>query len=85
MVWQDIVMMIANSIFVISLLPQVNHGFIEKKGFIKLTTSGPTFIGLFAVAISLYTLSLFLSALTAGIAGTLWLIIFIQRLMYSKA
>ena len=85
MVWQDIVMMIANSVFTLSLLPQVYYGFKEKRGFIKAETSMPTFICLYVVAFSLYTLSLLFSAIASTITATLWLILFIQRVMYQKA
>ncbi len=84
MVWQDIVMMIANSVFAISLIPQVYHGFKEKKGYIRVETSVPTFLGLCAVSFSLYTLHLFFSAASATISVALWLILFIQRIIYQK-
>ena len=85
MVWQDIAMTIANSAFAVCLIPQVYNGFREKRGFITLATSGPTFIGLFAISMSLYSLNLIFSAVTAALAGTLWLILFIQRIIYKKA
>ncbi|HLD06899.1 MAG TPA: hypothetical protein VJC16_05190 [Candidatus Nanoarchaeia archaeon] len=85
MIWQDAVMTVANSIFALSLIPQVYHGFKEKKGFIKPATSVPTFISIYAVAFSFYTLSLFFSSITAAITGTLWLILFIQRQIYPPA
>ena len=85
MVWQDIVIMAASLIFSISLVPLVYNGFKEKKGFITLATSGPTFVGLCAVAVSLFTLSLFFSSIVTAFTATLWLILFIQRIIYSKA
>lgn len=85
MVWQDIVMMIMNLVFALSLIPQVYHGFKEKRGLIKIETSAPTFMGLYAVAFSLYTLSLFFSAISATITGTFWFILFVQRLIYREA
>ena len=78
-------MTIANSVFAVCLVPQVYHGFMDKKGYITLATSGPTFIGLFVIAISLYSLSLITSSITAALCATLWLILFIQRIVYKKA
>lgn len=85
MVWQDIVMAIANLLFTFSLISQVYHGFQRKKGFILLKTSGLTSLGLYAIAISFFTLSLFISAVVATINATLWLTLFIQRIIYPKA
>ena len=85
MVWQDMLMMVVNIIFSVALVPQVYHGFKEKKGFITLATSAPTFIGLFATAFALYTLSLFFAASASAVAGILWLILSIQRIVYEKA
>jgi len=85
MLWQDIVIVVANIIFFISLVPQVYYGFIVKKGFITLATSGPIAIGLYAISISFYTLNLYFSSIILFVTGTLWLVLFIQRLMYRKA
>jgi len=85
MIWQDVVITIANIIFSLALIPQVIEGFKGRKGFVTLITSGPTFIGLYSISIAFYTLLLFLSSITAFIAGTLWLTLFIQRLIYRKA
>jgi len=85
MLWQDAVIMVANIIFFISLVPQVYYGFKEKKGFITLATSGPIFIGLYAISITFYTLNLYFSSVILFVTGTLWLVLFIQRLMYRRA
>jgi hypothetical protein len=85
MVWQDIVMAIANSAFAVSLIPQVYSGFKEKKGFIRAATSLPTFIGVYAVAFCMHTLGLFYSSIVTSITATMWLILFIQRMIYRKA
>lgn len=84
MIWQDIVITIANIIFSASLLPQVIYGFKKRKGFVTATTSGPTFIGLYAISIAFYSLNLTLSAIVSFITGTLWLTLFVQRIVYEK-
>ncbi len=85
MLWQDTVITVANIMFFASLVPQVYYGFKEKKGFITLATSGPIFIGLYAISVSFYTLNLYFSSIMLFVTGTLWLVLFIQRLMYRKA
>ena len=84
MLWQDLVMMFANIIFSIALFPQIYHGFRLKRGLVSLLTSGPTSLGLYAIAISLYTLKLYASGTVTAITATLWLVIFIQRFVYKQ-
>jgi len=85
MIWQDIVIAIANLMFTFSLFSQVYHGFKKKKGFIILRTSGLTSIGLYAIAIAFFTLSLYFSTIIASINATLWVTLFVQRIIYPKA
>jgi len=82
MVWQDIVLTIAYLIFTVALLPQVYEGFKFRKGVIAISTSVPTFIGLYVISYVFYTLDLTFSAVMSVVTGTLWLILFIQRLVY---
>jgi len=84
MLWQDIVITIASIIFSISLFPQVYLGFKNKKGYITFATYIPTFIGLYVVCVTYFTLGLFLSAVMCFITGTIWLILFFQRLIFGK-
>lgn len=84
MIWQDYVIMAASIIMSVALLPQIYHGFQQKKGFITHTTSVPTFLGLYVLAFAFMTLQLVFSAITAIITGTLWIILFVQRCMYGK-
>ena len=85
MIWQDLVIAIANGIFTFSLFSQAWHGYKKKKGYILLKTSGLTSLGLYAIAISFLTLNLYFSAIIATINATLWLILFIQRKIYVQA
>ena len=82
MIWQDIVITIANIIFSASLLPQIYYGFKKKEGTITLITSGPTFIALYAICFAFFTLSLYFSTIMSFITGSLWLVLFVQRLIY---
>ncbi|MBT4136147.1 hypothetical protein HOD75_00205 [archaeon] len=85
MVWQDIVIAIANVLFGYSLIYQVYLGFKKRKGFLAIQTSFLTTIGLYAIAFAFLTMNLYISALVSVFNGTLWLILFIQRLIYKKA
>ncbi len=85
MVWQDIVITFANLVFVISLVPQIIYGYKNKKGYIKLETSVPTFLALYSMSIAFFTLNLFYSCIAVFMGGTCWLILAIQRFIYKKA
>jgi len=82
MIWQDIVITIANIMFSYALIPQVIKGFKEKKGHIAIQTGLLTSIGLYASCVAFLTLNLFFSGIICSINGTLWLILLVQRLMY---
>lgn len=85
MLWQDIVVAVANLMFTYSLFHQVYYGFKKKKGLLTLTTAGLTFVGLYAIAIAFLTLPLYFSAVVSALNATFWLVLFIQRLVYKKA
>jgi len=85
MVWQDIVMGVANLLFTYSLANQVHVGFRKKKGFLTLTSSGLTSVGLYAISVAFFTLSLYFAAVASAINASLWLTLFIQRIVYKKA
>ncbi len=84
MVWQDIVIALANVLFGYSLIYQVWQGFKQKRGFLALQTSSLTALGLYALAISFFTLDLYISALIATFNGGMWSILFIQGLVYKR-
>ena len=85
MSWQDIVIALANVLFGYSLIYQVYIGFKEKKGFLSLQTSLLTTAGLYLVSLAYFTLGLFASTIIGVFNGTMWLILFIQRIIYKKA
>lgn len=82
--WQDYVITGASIIFVFSLIPQVFWGFQKKRGPIKLQTSVPTFLGLFFISVSYFTLGLFSSALMTFFTGLMWFFLFLQRIFYKE-
>jgi len=84
MIWQDIVIAIASIVFSFALVLQVYHGFKYKSGPIKLETSIPTFLGLYVICFVYITLTLYFSASISFLVGTIWFILFVQRLLYNK-
>ena len=84
MIWQDIVIAIANIFFTYSLVYQVHYGFKKKKGLMTLTTSFLSFVGLYAMALAFVTMNLFYSATMIFINGTMWFVLFLQRLKYER-
>jgi len=82
--WEDIVITLANLLFTYALVPQVYHGFKTKKSGIVLQTSALTTIGLYATCLSFFSLALFFSGTVTLVNGTLWAILFIQRLKYRR-
>jgi len=82
MIWQDIVITVVSVVFCVSLMPQVYCGFKEKRGPIKFQTSIPTFLGLYVICITYFTLGLYASAAITFVTGTIWLVLFFQRLLY---
>ncbi len=84
MIWQDILIAIANLMFTYSIAYQVYYGYKKKKGLLTLTASILTFTGLYTIAIAFFTLSLFFSGLISTVNGTLWFMLFIQRIIYKK-
>jgi hypothetical protein len=84
MIWQDIVVAIANILFGYSLIFQVAKGFQEKKGFIAFQTSFFTMIGLYAVTVVYFSFNLFISSVVSFFNGSMWLLLLVQRLTYKN-
>lgn len=82
MIWQDIVISLANIVFALALIPQVIRGFKDKKGYLVLSSSIPTTIGLYVVSITFLSLNLIFSSIISFLVGTVWLTLLIQKLVY---
>lgn len=82
MVWQDIVITLCLIAFSYALIPQVYQGFKQRKGFINIQTSLITSIGMYTLTFVYFTLNLNFSTIIAFVTGTLWLILFIQGVIY---
>jgi len=83
--WQDIIIMICNLIFSISLLPQIYLGFKQRKGFINHATTIPTFLGVFVISLAYFSLNLYFSSAMAFLSGVMWFTLFLQRVFFKKA
>ena len=85
MIWQDIVIFVANILFTYSLVYQVIYDFGKKKGFATIQTSLFTSIGLYVMAVAFFSLNLIFSATILVTNATFWLILLVLRLKYGKA
>lgn len=84
MVWQDIVISIANIVLSVSLIPQIYYGFKHKISSIKKLTSLPITLALISLVISYMTLGLYFSAAMTSLAVLGWLVLFIQSIIYKN-
>ncbi len=82
MIWQDIIVALANILFTYSLIFQVYHGFKVKKTTIAKQTSLFTAIGLFAAGISFLTLKMYMSGIIVTFDAFLWIVLFIQKITF---
>jgi len=82
MVWQDIILTIANIIFGYALIPQVIHGFKTKKGVMTYQTAILTTIGLYASCFAFFSLNLFFSGIICTFNATIWFLLLIQKVIY---
>ena len=64
---------------------QVMHGYKSKKAFLTLTTTAVTSVGLYVIAVALFTLGLVYSSIVSLVNAALWTILFVQRIHYKKA
>jgi len=80
--WQDYIITLSVIAFSYALIPQIYQGFKKKKGFITIQTSLITSLGMYALTYVYFTLNLYFSTIMVFITGTLWLILFIQKIIY---
>lgn len=82
MMWQDYGITIIMIAFSYALLPQIYQRIKQKKGLINIQTSLITFIGMYFITYIYLTINLLFSSIITFITGTLWLILFIQKIIY---
>ena len=84
MVWQDIVISIANIVFLVALIPQIIDGFKKKKGLINPWASSLTILALFSLCVTYFSLDLIYSCGICFSNALLWIILLIQRIIYKN-
>jgi len=82
MSWQDITIMIVNLLFAYALIPQVLQGIRNKKAYINFQTALLNTLGMYAMAIAFFSLGLLFSGIIGTFNATMWLLLFIQRIIY---
>jgi len=80
--WQDYLITLSVVAFSYALLPQIYQGYKQKKGFINSQTSLITLIGMYALTYTYFSMGFLFSSIITFISGTLWLTLFIQKLIY---
>jgi hypothetical protein len=80
--WQDFVLMVISLFLSYAMIPQVRRGLKQKKRLISIATCTINFIGLYAESAIFLTLGLYFSSFVIFCGGTLWLIIFVQGIIY---
>ncbi len=80
--WQDYIITLSVLAFSYALIPQIYQGFKKKKGYINLQTSAITAIGMYVLTFTYFTLELYFSTIMVFITGTLWGVLFIQKILY---
>jgi len=82
--WQDIALAAVSLILAYALVPQVALGFKTKKKTVSSQTSVIAFIGLFVVTSLYLVMKLYFASAVAFVTGILWLIIFLQGIVYKR-
>lgn len=84
MVWQDYAISSATVLIILSLINQVYYDFKHKVRSNTPLTSGMYVIALATISLALFTLDLFVSTILMSTNTSMWIIIFIQSLIYKK-
>ena len=84
MIWQDIAITIANVLIGYALIPQVYKGFKSKRNHIAFQTGIITTLALYIMGIAFLTLKLYFSSGIMLFNATMWMILFVQSIIYKK-
>jgi hypothetical protein len=82
MLWQDIIIAIAQIIFSYALIFQVYYGFKNKKSSVTVKTSALTFFGIYMLLFAFISLGLYFSTLSSLISAFCWYLLLIQGILY---
>ncbi|PIR76715.1 MAG: hypothetical protein COU32_00510 [Candidatus Magasanikbacteria bacterium CG10_big_fil_rev_8_21_14_0_10_42_10] len=84
MLWQDLTITIVSIVLSLAMLPQVYHGYKQKRGHMHHATSIPTIVGLYVLCFVYFSLGLVFSTIVTFLTGTLWIVLFLQRWHYGE-
>ncbi|MFP4402383.1 MAG: hypothetical protein ACLFPL_04070 [Candidatus Nanoarchaeia archaeon] len=82
MIWQDVVIALANTIFIFSLSEQAYEIIKHKISTMSLINTFTLGVGLSAISFSMFTLDLYFSSVVTGLNALLWFIIGVLTLKY---
>jgi hypothetical protein len=83
MLWQDIVIAVVSILFGFILIPQLKD-VLSGKTIINGFTASLTTIGLFILALTFFTLNLYISVVAETFSGIIWLLLFILSVKNKK-
>jgi len=83
MLWQDIVIAVVSLLFGFILIPQLKDMWRDKS-ILNIYTAGLTTIGLFILAITFFTLNLWISVVAETFSAIIWLFLFILSFKNKK-
>jgi uncharacterized protein with PQ loop repeat len=84
MVWQDILVAIANAVFIYAMIPQIIYGFKTKKGLISIQFSILNIFAMACLGFVYWSFDLPISIVLNITLILLWLILLTQRIKYGK-
>ncbi|PJC52611.1 MAG: hypothetical protein CO030_01910 [Candidatus Magasanikbacteria bacterium CG_4_9_14_0_2_um_filter_42_11] len=82
MLWQDLTITIVSIVLSLAMLPQLYHGYTQKKGHMHHATSIPTVLGLYVLCFVYFSLGLLFSTIVTFLTGTMWVLLLLQRVRY---
>ncbi|OIO20279.1 MAG: hypothetical protein CO029_00290 [Candidatus Magasanikbacteria bacterium CG_4_9_14_0_2_um_filter_41_10] len=82
MLWQDLTLTVVSIILSLAMLPQLYHGYTQKKGYMHHATSIPTVLGLYVLCFVYFSLGLVFSTVVTFFTATMWVVLLMQRVRY---
>ena len=83
MIWQDLVVGLCSIILGYAIVPEVYSNYKNKKPSVTYQTSFITFVGLYVLSFTFFSMNLYFGAFVDFLTATLWLALFIQRIVYN--
>ena len=84
MIWQDVVIALANTIFIFSLAEQLYEIIKAKSSTLSLINTFTLGVGLSAISVAMFTLDLYFSSFVTAMNALLWFVIGFLTVKYRK-